>query len=492
MNTNTIAKYLLLLLLPAFAGCKKWLDVTPQTQVKEEEQFSTQQGFTDALFGIYTKAASQQLYGNNLSFGMLDVLAQYYENKSNTSTHYGQLARYNYTYNGTIGVNVQQMISDVWTNMYAAIAQANYILKNVDSRKDVLKGNIYNLVKGEALGLRAFMHFDLLRMFAPAWLDGANAQQPAIPYMEQFTVSPGQRLTVEGVLNKCEQDLLAAENLLAALPEIDQIADNQGITSLDLVTMYRQNHLNYWAVKAMLARLYLYKGEKEKAFAYANEVINSEKFRFMQPGEFSGDATLVTSDLTLSREHVFSLYVSDLKATADLLFKQSSKATETTDLFSTRAKLDAMHEASVPGYGSDIRRVDQQLFWTQITTSVVYSKKYHSDMPTNVKQRLVPVIRLPELYFIAAETAPATAEGVAYLNAVRTARLLPELATSLTAVELMAEIQKEYRKEMYGEGQLFYFYKRNNVVTIPDGVGNPMSEAKYVFPLPLAELEFGK
>lgn len=56
----------------------------------------------------------------------------------------------------------------------------------------------------------------------------------------------------------------------------------------------------------------------------------------------------------------------------------------------------------------------------------------------------------------------------------------------------MAEIQKEYRKEMYGEGQLFYFYKRNNVVTIPDGVGNPMSEAKYVFPLPLAELEFGK
>ncbi|ULT40430.1 hypothetical protein KRR40_37420 [Niabella defluvii] len=60
-----------------------------------------------------------------------------------------------------------------------------------------------------------------------------------------------------------------------------------------------------------------------------------------------------------------------------------------------------------------------------------------------------------------------------------------------TPEQLDAELQKEYRKELYGEGQLWFWYKRKNVINIPDGVGNPMTAAKYTFPLPLNEIEFG-
>nr|WP_262920045.1 RagB/SusD family nutrient uptake outer membrane protein [Niabella hibiscisoli] len=106
---------------------------------------------------------------------------------------------------------------------------------------------------------------------------------------------------------------------------------------------------------------------------------------------------------------------------------------------------------------------------------------------------MVPIVRLPEMYYIAAEAAPTVAAGVGYLNVVRLARLIPALGTDVvnTPALLDAELQKEYRKELYGEGQLWFWYKRKNVTTIPDGVGNPMTQAKYTFPLPLGEIEFG-
>lgn len=489
-------RYLLiaLLIVPAFTSCKKWLAVSPQTQVKEEYQFSSQQGFADVLFGTYMRIASDSLYGNNTSYGMLDVLAQYYENKANATTaYYGPMARYVYTSEGAQSTaNVRGRINNIWGGMYNAIAQANYILKNVDANKGVLKGNAYNIIKGEALALRAFMHFDLLRMFAPAYLNGANGGRAAIPYMEQFTVVPQQKKTVTEVLDKCEQELLAAEQLLSIYPDIDQIAGNQGSTSLDVFLMYRQNHLNYWAVKGTLARLYLYKGDKANALKYAREVIDSGKFGLLKSTELSTNPTTNASDITFTKEHIFSVYVSNLKTVSDNLFKQVGVNVETADLFSTRAKLDALHEVARTGYGTDIRRVDLGNLWTQITTTVVYSKKYIVEALSNVKQRLVPNMRLPEMYYIAAEAAPTPAEGVTYLNTVRTARLLPALDAAITATDLDTEIAKEFRKELYGEGQTFFFYKRRGATTIPDAVlTTPMVEAYYVFPLPLTEIQFG-
>ncbi|MCM5528935.1 RagB/SusD family nutrient uptake outer membrane protein [Parasegetibacter sp. NRK P23] len=481
------------LALPGLSSCKKWLDVNPRTQIREEEQFSSQQGFTEALFGVYQLLADTGSYGKNLSYSFLDVLAQRYENKSSSTNNvYGQIARYNYL--ATLPTNVPAITESIWRTQYRAIAQANLILKNVDGKKSVLTEQAYAIIKGEALAIRGMLHFDLLRMYAPAYLEGANAQVPAIPYLEDFTVEPQAKLTMNAVLDKCIADLKAADEILSVYPEIDQIATNQGATSLELLTMYRQNHLNSWAVKGLLARLYLYRNEKALALEYAKKVIDSGKFRFILSTEINADATNVASDLTFSREHIFSVNVSNLKVYADIFLKNTSTTGgEAADLFTTLTKLNNMYESSVPGYGTDVRRFDApQNMWFRLNDGVIYSKKYYSDNVNNVKQRLIPVLRLPEMYYIAAEAAPATADGYTYLNEVRKARLLPELATTGTADQLNAELLKEYRKEFVGEGQLWFYYKRRNTVTIPDGVGNPMNPTKYVFPLPNAEIEFGK
>ncbi|WP_173003131.1 RagB/SusD family nutrient uptake outer membrane protein [Chitinophaga sp. SYP-B3965] len=478
----------------SLTACKKWLDITPRTQIKESEQFSSRQGFIDALFGIYQRAATDSMYGNSLSFGVLDVLAGRYENKSGIGNWYGGLARYNYTSTASGTLNVERKISEIWGAAYNAIAQANYILKNVDSHRDILDETTYGIIKGETLGMRAFMHFDLLRLYAPAY-NTANAQKPAIPYMELFTVVPQDRLTVAAVTDKCEKELLEAETLLSVNKDIDQIAGNQGSTSADLFLMYRQNHLNYWAVKATLARLYLYKGDKVNALKYAKEVIDSKKFRFITAAEINNDASTTASDMTFSSEHIFSIYVSDLRRVVEELFKQTpnNNNNDSRDLYTALSKVNAMYEKDLPFYGTDIRLPDaSKSLWTPATivgVAYVYSKKYHADNPNNVKQRLIPVLRLPEMYYIAAEAAPTPDEGLTYLNTVRVARGLPALTAS---DKLEAEILKEYRKEFYGEGQLWFYFKRKNTITIPDGTGIIMTEAAYTFPRPQAEIEFGK
>ena len=66
------------------------------------------------------------------------------------------------------------------------------------------------------------------------------------------------------------------------------------------------------------------------------------------------------------------------------------------------------------------------------------------------------------MYYIAAECAENTSDGIGYLEEVRKHRGLESAALNplLSATELEEEIQKEYRKEFWGEGQLWFYCKR--------------------------------
>ena len=67
-----------------------------------------------------------------------------------------------------------------------------------------------------------------------------------------------------------------------------------------------------------------------------------------------------------------------------------------------------------------------------------------------------PLIRMSEMYYIAAETETSEDAALDYLNTVRRER---GLGDNLTAgVDLQNEIFKEYKKEFFGEGQLFYYF----------------------------------
>ena len=95
--------------------------------------------------------------------------------------------------------------------MYSNIAYANNVLEHLEkfSPADM---QFYNIYKGEALGLRAFMHFDLLRIFSEQIT--VNESADGIPYSTRFSLFAPDILKSKDVYKRIISDLRSAEQLL--------------------------------------------------------------------------------------------------------------------------------------------------------------------------------------------------------------------------------------------------------------------------------------
>ena len=66
----------ILLALFVTTSCDSWLDVKPKTEEEAERMFSTEEGFKSALAGAYISLSQPELYGRELTFGMVGILGQ--------------------------------------------------------------------------------------------------------------------------------------------------------------------------------------------------------------------------------------------------------------------------------------------------------------------------------------------------------------------------------------------------------------------------------
>lgn len=451
------------------AGCKKWLDASPKTEIRESALLSDEQGFKDALIGVYTFLGSPNTYGTNLTLGVVDGMAQRY-NVTSSSHMFYYPSRFDYT-----ATSSKNYIAAIWGGMYTGIANVNNILKQVDSKKDIFSNNSYNIVKGEALALRALLHFDLLRLFGVAPV--VDGSRKSIPYVTGFGVSVYPLLSVDAVMDSCMKDLSDAAQLL----EVDKTVRLQ--YSNDPFLSYTRNHMNYWAVKGLQARIYLYRGDKQNALLSAQEVINNQAANFPFVNSSSASAN-INRDRTYYTEHLFALNIFNLQDIADALTKDAP-SNGTPLLVHRTSTINSLYESSSGG-SSDIRYIN---LFTPYGTSQASTKYWQDDLNFEALRGNVPIIRLSEMFYIAAEAAATTAEGVAYLNMVRENRGLVALSLTISASSLETEILKEYKKEFYGEGQLFYYFKRKNASKV-DGSSVVMTDETYTFPLPENEIEF--
>lgn len=117
-------------------------------------------------------------------------------------------------------------------------------------------------------------------------------------------------------------------------------------------------------------------------------------------------------------------------------------------------------------YEDNSADVRYQYWFEPYVNYFLISKFYQNSVTARYFQERIPMIRLSEMYYIAAECAASTGEGVDYLEKVRTNRGLTSfpLNKSMSKEELQQEIRKEYMKEFWGEGQLWYYYKRNSIM----------------------------
>lgn len=467
---NKITTWMLGLMF-ALTSCSDWLNVEPKSLMEEEDMFSREVGFKEALAGVYIQMASPGLYGKTLSYGFMDILGQCYQPKNSSGRFYFQdAAYYKFPSSTTEGTT-----DAIWLNMYNVIANINNLLYWTDHNKEVFTTDgYYEVVKGEALALRAFLHFDLLRMYGPIYKE--NKEDYSICYRTVFDRNSRQILPATAVVDSILLDLKAAEGILTEKDPLNfqfpVSAYEEAELGGDSFLLYRHKRMNLYAVKALLARVYLYAGNRTEAVKYASEVINSGYF------ELVSDNTL---NRIYSTEILFSVYVDKLDQQVVGDFGQVGGYYINTDEF-----LKELFSISEDG-ANDIRYREGSGF--AMDAFGKYSLKYSQSGIWVSLMNTIPLIRLSEMYYILAECEQDMEVSAKRLSSVREARGLDAITYTETNKE--KAITREFMKEFYGEGQLFYYYKRLFKSTFLHCPIAKMNENNYRFSIPNDEVLFG-
>lgn len=466
-----------------FASCDNWLEVKPYDQIAEGELQKSEEGYQKMLNGIYIDLNSDALYGQTLSVEMIEVMGGAYTIGTDNSVwgNYKDLSSYQYNTEYW-----RDRLDQTWNKAYALILNCNKILETIDGNKNLFTDGSYYIIKGEALALRAMLHFDMLRLFGPVY--SKDSDKKAIPYYTKQTNSPEPILTAQEVMEKITADYEDALNYLANDPvktEGTMMSSTEDGSSNFL--RYRALRLNYYAVEALMARAYLYMGNKTEAFKYATDVIKTADqniFPFVDKNLVIGSPA--DPDRIFSSEVLFAL-TNTSRGTIHKNFFDPSRLPNYVFRMDDSMMSNLVYggAATTGGYQDDYR---YRACW-MATGSNRYFYKY-SDMVANgsIQNTMIPMVRLGEMFLIAAESQSGDLKaGVQYVNALRRNRGVASLTT------LTPDLLKyEYIRELYGEGQLFYLYKRLNsdIITSATSSKNPKaSDLIFVVPLPDTETE---
>ena len=466
-------------LLCCFA-CNSWLDITPEAQVNEKKMFETPEGFQSVVNGIYVIAAKDNLYGGELTWRLPDVMAQYYDIYQTSHTYYA-VNKFDYAEK-----QIKPKVESIWKELYFCIANCNILLQNLDKvNPDFFTEDYhYNMIKGEALALRAFFHLDLLRLYAPAPIVKKNVL--AIPYVEVYSNQITPHAYTQDVLTKIIRDLKAARELLKTGDPIyfDRETFKNKIYKFtqpyhyDYFASYRAYRMNYYAVTGLLARAYAYRNEGDdlkQASECALEIMDCGLFPFVEESEVS------KSDAD-SRDAIFSSELIGCFGSGNL-----AKTFETytaTGGDNTRLPLYYPDEIFY-GESEDYR----------MRYLVVENTKYEYITLKYKINNKIPFIRLSEMYYIQAQYLGKTSlkDAQEILEQLRRKRgLNGSLDSRITKEEeLIKEIVKDAQKEFLAEGQAFYMFKRFNLPVLKGNAAVTMKAEDYVLPIPDVELEFG-
>ena len=486
------------------ASCSKWLDIMPQGMTTEENLFSDYSGYRSALNGIYQQMASPALYGRELSWGFTSALAQYYDFGSMSSS---QL----YTYTEQMDYEnseVLDYLESIWQTAYNTIANCNALIAHVSEADPEIfpysESGEREMIYGEALAARALMHFEVLRLFAAAPV--VDRTSKAIPYSTTYPDRVPSRCTTEEVLEKIVADLEAAlplleindRNLDALKSASTRFISND---SRGLFFGYRGTRLHYWAVKALLARVYMYACDYEKALETATEVYEScidwfPLTTYSMAGDVEGAVKLYDDIIFASYNQYLTQNYNDVML--------SSLGSTSNFILALRNPIGRFSTSTDRNY--DVRfaycinqpDAEQQPDLYTSSKYVLYTSAGGSDVDytgNDTQGALIPVIRMSEIIMIMAECKArgygggSVAEAVSLLSkGVCEERYRRSGAISADDFNgFMERLDMEMWKENIGEGQYFFFLKRLNSPTLVSTTQTIQMEGKYVFDIPDSE-----
>lgn len=455
-------------------SCNSFLDVDPKGTVKQAKQFEDIQGYRDAMYGIYASMAQTDLYGKNLSYGFTDQLAQLFYDNYGTDPAIVAANYFKYKDQNLVGT-----IDGIWTQAYQAISYVNNVIVNIE-KENLSKDSDYTLIKGEAYALRAFLHFDIMRLYCDVQPGGEG-----IPYAFTFDLMNKQVYSLKECFDHVLKDLTTAQQILV---NDRTLSDNYANSAYG---RNRRTHCNQYAVWALKARVFHYQGELDSAAFYAAKVLKVPEL------------SLTTSDRfeevkRYSRENpelIWGLYTTQLYSSYYAMFLEQNLGSGNV-LWVQKNVRDFYEIGSAAADAKDKRFAayfaqDQEEYY-----EYVFKRLLAKDEKSYLFSGLC-LLRLPEMYYILAESVYAEDPGKAlyYLNEVRRSRGLADLPLSSIGQpeDFRKVLIKEKCKEFWGEGQIFYTYKRDQVSFRDARDENDIQPSVEIFvlPWPKSEQEYG-
>ncbi|MGE8381599.1 MAG: RagB/SusD family nutrient uptake outer membrane protein, partial [Sphingobacterium sp.] len=339
------------------------------------------------------------------------------------------------------------VVNNFWVYAYRSIYRANLVIENAE-HDQVLSINDRNNFLGQALFVRAFLHFYLCQLFGD------------VPYISSSDYK------VNAVKGRDSKSLVMAL-LLDDLERAVQLLSKEVSTDLTIP--------NYYAALALMARVNLYLGNHEQAIANTDEILKNTSYIL--------EADLNQVFKIKSREILWQIGTTLSNAVEGVSFIPFNTSTKPTYI---------LREGLMQSFASiDLRKQSWINYNTIAGATYYYPAKYKNRLMTPVEEYNV-VFRLAEIYLIRAEALYGIkqyAQATAALNVIRKRAGLPEYQFTNASL-LWDAITGERQNELFAEwGHRWFDLIRWNTIDAVLGKAKPTWQpyAKYL-PIPSKEI----
>lgn len=420
----------------AFSSCEDFLDKKPTNSGDAATSIQTAADAQVMINGIMSKMTSSNYLGRNMFL--------YADTKGGDLTIKSQGRGMDglYTFNHAANSG---SYSGFWTTGYNIILQLNNLLDNIERIEQTETNENFDDAKGQCLTLRAMLYFDLVRLYGKPY--NYNKDAWGVPDITEVLDASDKKLRATVAQNYATivKDLQDAERIIG--------------------TSKNNGYINYYGNKALQARVYLSMDDFDNALLAAQEVMKGPYTLY------SPDKWVESWSSQFGSESIFELAMLDNEGdlgTASLggyYARQGDYGTVlgyfmASDYFMTRLGEDP----------DDIRwgiMTSDETSDTRLGCCYKYlgSVDKDGDGKASASAVNIKVIRLSEIYLIAAEAAlrkgsPDKTAAKDYLNEIR--KRSPNLALANENTITLDMILDEKSKELYGEGHRFFDMIRCN------------------------------
>lgn len=349
-----------------------------------------------------------------------------------------------------------------WNKPYSTVFYANSVLASLASKTDSLESSQAKFIKGWALFIRSNAFFQLVQNFAPIYYANTAANDLGIPLRLKPEVDEVlERANVEKCYDQIISDLLLAKELLP-------------------VGLFheKRNRPSKEASMALLARVYLFMGNYDKAYEYANSTL-SLYGKLIDYNTIN--LTAASPFLRTNEEVLFSSQMNnDFPATA--------MSSANTGITVSKELLTLFHD-------NDLRK---SIFFTTRSNGTTYFKRGYNQALYGFNG-----LSTDELYLIKAECLARSnnvKEAMATLNLLLTNRYKKngfEPIEANTMEDALISVINERRKQLIWRGLRWFDIKRLNKegwdIQLSRKINNenynlPPNDPRYVFPIPNDEI----